>query len=504
MSSYLIGFLSDGLWSWPMVILLFGVGIVFLARLDFFPFTHPREMTKQIFSDRSSDAGASPFVSFMVTMAGRIGAGNIAGVAIAIYRGGPGALFWMWIITLTNAAISFAECSLGQLYKKKKDGVYRCTAFGCMERGLGWTRYAAVFAAVFLAATSLGLPAAASFTISNGFRYALDAPMWVISLIIAAVFALTVAFEEKKNGDMQAKVVPFMCVAYIMAALLVMLVNAEKIPSMLVLIVRSAFGRGAVMGGVEGGMLAALMQGVRRATYSSASGMGEALIPSSRAEVGHPAQQGLADAAGVFFDTLVVCTATGFMILLTGSYNTAPEIGGWQSGVTAVRRLDTVGVGYVEEAARGAFGDLAPLFIACMLLLFSFTSLVQYFYEAQEASRYLLRKEASRQRVSRILRTVMTVVIFVWGISDYRVAWDASDLALGVCIVMNLAALIAMFPRVRALYRDYRRQVQQGSEPVYDPLEGSPQFPGVDDALWHEISEDFRQKSQETPDPKSS
>lgn len=469
------------IWGVGMLILIAGSGLYFSARLGFFQFVRFKDMWTRVFEKGDSDSGISSFASFPTTMAMRIGTGNIAGVAVAIYAGGPGALFWMIAIGMTNSAVCFAETTLGQLYKVRVDGEYRGSGAHCAERGLGWKAYGTFMAIVLGLATAIFMPAAATYTISDAFQQATGAPMAVTSAIIAILLFITVFGGIKRISSVASAIVPFMTVVYMLLVIVVLVLNITRVPAVFSSVFTAAFGLNAVFGATIG---TAIQQGVKRGTFSSASGMGEATPPAAAAETSHPIKIGLSNAAGVWLDTVVVCTATGLLILLSDTYNTA---GGYLgSGMTAGVEG---GVAYVQAAASTVMGGFGNIFIAFMLLLFSFTCLLSYYYEAETSLMYLFQKpeqQPVRKIIRRILQFGMPVLVFFWGILESNTAWNLSDFALGTTTWVNMLVVILLFPKCVALYKDYVGQMKDGQDPYYDPDKLS--WKGVDVELWREIN----------------
>jgi AGCS family alanine or glycine:cation symporter len=422
-------------------------------------------------------------------MAARIGTGNVAGVAVAIYLGGPGALFWMWVVGITNSALAFVECTLGQLYKIKIDGEYRGSGAYCAERGLGWKKYGAFIAIVLMIGAACFMPAAASYTICDAFRNALGVPMWVVAVLLAALLAVIVIGGIKRIAKFASYVVPFMTIAYLLITVVILVLHAGKIPAVFATIFSSAFGKDAVFGGLIGG---AILQGIKRGTFSSAAGMGESTPAAAAAETSHPIKQGMANAAGVWLDTIVVCTATGLMILLTDCFNvTNLHIGQGAAEMVELAAAGTRGVIFVQLATRSVIGGIAPLFIAVMLFLFSFTCIISYYYEAETSALYLFQGDDQakiRRTVTWVIRIAVVVLVFVFGIAESALAWDLSDLALGACTWVNIFMLWFLFPKSVALYKDYEAQMKAGKDPYYNPNKLS--WKGVDVALWNSINAD--------------
>ena len=480
--------LNGPIWGIGMLILILGSGIYFTIRLKGFQFLHFKDMWRRILDTSESDAGVSAFASFCTTMAMRVGTGNVAGVAVAIYFGGPGALFWMILAGIFNSAVCFVECTLSNLYKTEVDGQYRGGGYYCASRGLGWNKYGKFFATVFAVGCACFMPAAATYTICDGFNNALSIPMWISALVIALLTAVVVIGGIKRISTVSSYVVPFMTAIYLITAFIIIAANIKIVPVVLLNIVKSAFGVKAVFGG---GIGLAIAQGVKRGTFSSAAGMGESMPTAAAAETSHPVKQGLAGAAGVWLDTVIVCTASGLMILITDCFNTkAGYIG---SGCAEMADLAAKGVEggviFVQYACRSIMGNIAPVFVAVMLALFSFTCLISYYYEAETACLYLFQgreKEKTRKIVTKIMQIAMPVLIFIWGNIESGLAWNLSDLTLGLCTWINMVIILALSPKAFLLYKDYQRQMKNGKDPYYDP--DILTFEGVDNKMWKQLN----------------
>lgn len=482
-----VGFLNGWIWSVGMLVLIVGSGLYLTIRLGAFQFVHFKDMWSRIIDKTDSESGISSFASFCTTMAMRVGTGNVAGVAVAIYMGGPGALFWMIIAGMTNSAVCFSECALAVLYKTRIDGQYRGGGSYCAERGLGWKKYGAFMAIVLMIGTSVFMPAAATFTIADGFQNALNIPMWVSALVIAIVMGIVVIGGVKRISAVASLIVPFMVTIYLITTLIIVVMNIGRVPAVLYDVVTSAFGANALFGGTIG---IAIQQGVKRGTFSSASGMGEASPTAAAAETSHPIKQGMANAAGVWLDTVIVCTASGLMILLTDCFNTQTGyIGAGAAELPTLAAAGTNGVIFVQLACRTVMGAIAPTFIAIMLALFSFTCLISYYYEAETAAMYLFQGEAkakARKTVTWIMRIGMPILIFIWGNIESGLAWNLSDLALGGCTWINMLVVLMLSPKVFALYKDYQAQMKEKKDPYYDPSKLC--WPGVDVEMWNDIN----------------
>ena len=491
----LIGTANGFLWGLPMLFVI-GLGGIFLTiYLGGFQFIHQKDMWSRIFDKGDSAAGISTWQSFCTTMAMRVGTGNVAGVAVALFMGGPGAIFWMIVIGITNSAVCFTECTLGVLYKTKIDGQYRGGGGYFAERGLGWGAYGAVYSLIFAIGASCFMPAAATNTICDGFRNALGIPMWVSALVIAGIMAVVVIGGVKRIGTVASYVVPPMVIVYLIATVIIIVFNITRLPSVVVLIVKNAFAPEPVMAGAFG---VVLRQGVKRGTFSSASGMGESSPTAAAAETSHPVKQGMANAAGVRLDTVIVCTASALMMLFTDCYNTDAGYVGQAFGRTeqaaqmaAYAAEGYSGVNFVQTACSTVMGGIAPLFIAIMLALFSFTCLISYYYEAESSAMYLFERssEKTRKTVTWALRIGMPILIFIWGNVAAGLAWDLSDLALGSCTFINMIPVLLLSPKAVAMYKDYEEQMKAGKDPWFDPRKYD--WSGVDKEMWMEINKDY-------------
>ena len=484
MLTSLIGSANGFLWGIPMLVVIGGAGIFFTLYLKAFQFRRFTDMWKRILDKGDSESGVSAFASFCTTMAMRVGTGNVAGVAVAVYAGGPGAVFWMILIGITNSAVNFVECVQGSLYKTKIDGEYRGGPYYVAERGLGWGPYGAFIAVISLLGIGLFMPSAATNTVCVAFAQATGAPQIVFAAVMAVIMFVTVLGGIKRISAAASAIVPFMVVVYLAVTVIVIVMNIGDFPRVFGDIIRCAFSKDALL---SGGIGVAIQQGVKRGTFSSASGMGEATPTAAAAETSHPVKVGLANAAGVWLDTVIVCTASALLILFTDCYNTA--FGYVGSGHPGMADLTSGSAVMVQYAASSVLGGFAEIFIAFMLFLFSFTCLISYYYEAETASTSLFQKPEQagvRKAITWFLRIAMPVLIFYYGIASASLAWDLADLALGSITFFNMLVVILLIKPVGAMLADYEAQMKAGQDPYYDPDKLS--FKGVDVEMWKEIN----------------
>jgi AGCS family alanine or glycine:cation symporter len=322
----IINTINDLIWSNALIVLCMGAGIYFSVVTRFLQVRYIKEMVNLLFDGKSSDKGVSSFQAFAIAISGRIGTGNIAGVATAIAMGGPGAVFWMWLIAFLGSASAFIEATLGQVYKQVNNGEYRGGPSYYIEKGLGMKWYAVLFAIATVLSTALFLPGVQSNSIALSMQNAFDIPVAYTGAGVVVLLGLIIFGGVKRIGKVAEIVVPFMAGGYILMAIVIMALNINQIPAVFSLIIRSAFDLEPAFAGIFG---MAVAWGVKRGIYSNEAGQGTAPHAAAAAEVSHPAKQGLVQAFSVYVDTLFVCTATAFMILFTGKYNVANPSGGF-------------------------------------------------------------------------------------------------------------------------------------------------------------------------------
>ena len=373
----IINSINNIVWSNALIILCLGAGIYFSVVTRFLQVRYLREMVRLLFDGKSSDKGVSSFQAFSIAIAGRVGTGNIAGVATAIAMGGPGAVFWMWVIAFLGSSSAFIEATLGQIYKEVKNGEYRGGPAYYIEKGLGVKWYAVVFALATILSMAFFLPGVQSNSIASGISNAFDVPVAVTGAAVTAILALIIFGGVKRIGNVAQFVVPFMAAAYILMTVVIICMNITEVPAIMSLIVKSAFDLEPAFAGVFG---MAISWGVKRGIYSNEAGQGTAPHAAAAAEVSHPAKQGLVQAFSVYVDTLFVCSATAFMILFTGQYNVVNPEGGF-----LVENLPGVAIGpeYTQQAVNMYFPTLGSGFVAISLFFFAFTTIMAYYYIAE-------------------------------------------------------------------------------------------------------------------------
>jgi len=469
----LVTTVSGWVWSPPLVYLCLAAGLYFSIRTRLVQVRAIPEMVRLMVSGEESAKGVSSFQALAMSLAGRVGTGNIAGVATAIAFGGPGAVFWMWVTAFLGASTSFVECTLGQLYKETDaDGRYRGGPAYYIEKCMRQKWYALLFAGVTVAATGLLMPGIQANGISASMESAWGVPTWVVALGIVIALAFIVVGGVKRIAHFASVVVPFMAVGYIVVALVVVFANASELPDVISLIVRSAFGVEAGIGAAVG---LAVEWGVKRGIYSNEAGQGTGPHAAAAAEVKHPAQQGLVQAFAVYIDTLFVCSATAFLLISTGAYTVWD--GGDASGAILYDGLDQssapveAGPGFAQAAFDTVLAGAGPSLVAVSLAFFAFTTVVAYYYMAETNVTYLLRgaRTSVLHGTVRVLQLVFLVATAYGAVATATTAWTLGDIGVGLMAWLNIIAiLIIAGPALRAL-KDYERRRKAGGEITFDP-----------------------------------
>ncbi|WP_255430986.1 sodium:alanine symporter family protein [Pedobacter sp. N36a] len=459
----IINQINDLIWSNALILLCMGAGIYFSIVTRFVQLRYLKEMVALLFGGSSSDKGVSSFQAFAIAISGRIGTGNIAGVATAIAMGGPGAVFWMWLIAFLGSASAFIEATLGQIYKQVNNGQYRGGPAFYIEKGLGVKWYAIIFAVATILSTALFLPGVQSNSIALSIHNAFDVPVAYTGIGVAVLLGLIIFGGVKRIGKVAEIVVPFMAGAYILMAIVIMAMHIQEIPSVIMLIVKSAFKLEPAFAGVFG---MAIAWGVKRGIYSNEAGQGTAPHAAAAAEVSHPVKQGLVQAFSVYVDTLFVCTATAFMILFTGKYNVINPEGGF-----IVENLPgaKIGAEYTQHAVNAHFPSLGSGFVAISLLFFAFTTIMAYYYIAETNLSYLDKK--GRKWALWTLRILILVATFYGSIKTAEAAWTLGDIGVGVMAWLNVVAILLLRKPAMIAFKDYQQQRKAGKDPVFNAKE---------------------------------
>ena len=477
----LIGTLNDVIWSLPLIYLCLAVGLYFTVRTMFLQFVNIPDMIRQLREGEDSKDGTSSLQSLMMSLAGRVGMGNIGGVATAIAFGGPGAVFWMWAMALLGAATSFIESTLGQIYKERDrdTGEYRggpayyfTKAYSHKPWGKALVVYGVLFAIVTIFATSYFLPGVQANGVAAAVEQAWSVEPWIVAVAMVILLAFIVLGGVKRIATFAVYVVPVMAVLYIVLALIILFLNADQIPVVFGSIFSSAFGMDAVFGAIVG---LAIQWGVRRGVYSNEAGQGTGPHAAAAAEVSHPAKQGFVQAFAVYIDTLFVCSATAFIIISTGAYRVyegESEAGAVIFEGGSLPATASVGPAYVQSGFDAMFSGFGPTFVAVALAFFAFTTIVAYYYMAEVNLVFITRNFSNplfRRVALRALQGLILVSVAYGAVATTGAAWGLGDIGVGSMAWLNIIGILLLQgPALKAL-KDFRAQKRQGLDPQFDP-----------------------------------
>lgn len=451
-----IDFLNTIFWGYVLIYGLLAVGIFFTIRLKFQQILRFGEMFRVVTAKPDTDnEGISPFQALCTSLASRVGTGNIAGVAVALTLGGPGAIFWMWMVALVGMATAYSESTLAQLYKvhgPEGENIYRGGPAFYIARGLGLPWLGAIFSVCLILSFGLVFNAVQANSIADAMVGAFGLPKIATGLVLAALTGVVIFGGIKKIATVAEYVVPFMAGGYLLVALYVLVTHLPLVPGMLWHIVGNAFGFAEAAGGVAGGVAAAMMNGVKRGLFSNEAGMGSApnIAAAATPVPHHPSSQGFVQALGVFIDTLVICSCTALMILLSPVYQVGGELTGTQ----------------LTQAAMGThIGVIGTYFIAVAIFFFAFTSIIGNYSYSEMAMVYL----GIGNRGGLMALRLVVLVMVVWGaLQAVATVFNLADASMGLMATINLVAIVALSGTVVKLTRDYFAQRGLGQEPTFD------------------------------------
>jgi AGCS family alanine or glycine:cation symporter len=465
-----IDFLNTIFWGYVLIYGLLAVGVFFTLRLGFIQFRHFGELFRSVLHAPSTDKeGISPFQALTVSLASRVGTGNISGVAVALTLGGPGAIFWMWMVALVGMATAYSESALAQLYKiHGPGGLYRGGPAFYIARGLGLRWAGGLFSICLILSFGLVFNAVQANAIAEAMEGAFGAPKLWVGLGLAALAGVVIFGGIRSIARVAEIVVPFMAGAYVLVALAILILNIREVPGVLGQIVGQALGLQEAAGGVAGGVTAAMLNGVKRGLFSNEAGMGSApnIAASATPVPHHPASQGFVQALGVFVDTIVICTATAVMILLSGALGAGTE---------------ATGVQLTQYALTEHIGPWGGLFVAVAIFFFAFTSIIGNYSYSENAMAFLGLGDAPTLTVLRL--GVLAMV--VWGsLQTVATVFETADASMGLMATINLLAILALSGTVAKLTKDYFDQRRAGREPEFHARD-FPELSGrIDATIW--------------------
>ena len=449
----LIARISDFLYSYLLIILLLAVGIYFTGRTRLIQFRMFLESIRVVGEKPDKPGSVSSFQALMVSTASRVGTGNIIGISTAICCGGYGAVFWMWIIAIIGGASAFVESTLAQIYKRRnpKTGESYGGPSYYIEAALHSRALAVVFAVALILTYAGGFNMLAAYNLQStfsGYRFYNPASTpWIIGAILAVVVGYCVMGGGKRIIRFTSTLVPFMGGIYVLVAVLALILNADMLPAVFSRIFSEAFDFRAIFAGFSG---SALMYGIKRGLFSNEAGVGSAPNAAASANVSHPVKQGLVQMLSVFLDTLLICSATAFMLLC--------------SGVELDEALQ--GAPYVQQALSELFGAFGPVFITVAMVLFAFTTLIGNLYYVDNALSYLVKKVPAREFMV-LFRLDAMLLIFIGAGMEINTVWNIADVLMGVMAIINLPVIVILSRPALAALRDYAEQKRQGKNPVF-------------------------------------
>ncbi|MBE0367607.1 alanine/glycine:cation symporter family protein [Pseudoalteromonas aurantia] len=451
-----LNFVSGLLWGHVLIYLLIAAGLFFTFRLGFIQFRQFPYMVKVMANSRTgAGEGISSFQAFCTSLAARVGTGNMAGVAVALYLGGAGAIFWMWLIALIGMATSFAESTLAQLYKTKdSDGNFRGGPAYYMEYGLGKRWMGVVFSLCLILAFGLVFNAVQANSIAAAFEVAFDIPKYIVGILLVIGSAFIIFGGLKTISRFAELVVPLMALAYLLVALYVCFINYDLLPAVFKQIIYSALGiEQAGAGAIGYAVMQAMIQGIKRGLFSNEAGMGSAANAAATASPNpnHPASQGYVQMLGVFVDTIIICSATAALILLSNQL--VPD-----SGVT--------GIALTQAALVQHVGEWGAIFIAIAILFFAFTSIVANYSYAETNLMFLNTKY---KHSMLIFRACVLAMVMFGAVGELGLIWTMADISMGMMAIVNVVALFMLSGFVIWLYKDYCSQLKAGITPVFNP-----------------------------------
>ena len=475
------GKIAGMLWAAPMVVLILGVGLLFTVGTGGVQFRRLKDMFHSVKKGGSKEVGISSLSSFLISVGGRVGTGNMAGVATAICFGGPGAVFWMWVAALIGGATSFAECTLAQIYKTKDPNgkEYRGGTTFYIEKGLNCKWLASLYAFFGICSSGFCMYLANTSALVDAVQESFGLSRILISLTVAVVFIIFVFGGIKSISSFANKLVPAMTIIFIVASIAVIFTHISALPGVFALIIKSAWNLQAGFGGMIG---AAVTMGIKRGVFSNEAGQGSGTFAAGAAEVEHPAQQGLVQVLAVFVDTLVICTLTAVTILITGCYNVIDP-----SGTAIVSNLEGIeaGVIYLQRGVATTFGSFASIIIGICVILFTFTSILACYYQAESNMALFLKKE--NKAALMFVKLLGVAAILYGGLSVSKLVWNLADIACGLTVWLNLIVMLLLAKPLFITLRDYDRQRNAHAERLtFDPK--ALGIKGADADLWNEIN----------------
>ncbi len=457
MADSIIDFLNkfDDVMYYPvLIIILAAAGLYFSVRSGFVQLRLFTEACRLITEKPAKgEQKISSFQALIVSTASRVGTGNIVGVSTAICIGGPGACFWMWLMCIIGASSAFVESTLAQIYKRKnKDGsCYGGPAY-YIEEALKKPVISVLFCIFLIATYAVGFNLLCSYNLQSTFEvygfYDKNTTPVIIGVILAVTVGFCIMGGGKRIIKLTEKIVPFMGIAYVLISLIILLAHIRNVPHMFMLIFEDAFDFRSIFGGFAG---SCMVMGIKRGLYSNEAGVGSAPNASASADVSHPAKQGLVQTVSVYIDTILLCTATAFMCLSSGTpYNE-----------------EVSGAMYVQNSISTVFGKAGPVFITAAMVLFAFTTLLGNLYYVDNALVYLNGKKEPGKMFMNVFYIVCVIVIFAGALMEMKFAWTIADITMGFMTLINIPCCFVLSKQAFNALKDYERQKREGKDPHF-------------------------------------
>ena len=452
-------------WGMPLVILVVGAGIYFSIRMKFPQFRYMTERVRIMGSGRDSEHGLSPLKTFIFTAARSVGVGNIAGMAAALFTGGPGSIFWLWVLALVGSSVALIEAILAQTFRVKVFGEYRGGPAYYMSRGMKNKKVGKVFGMAYAIVTVIGvaflMSSVQAYNIAHGFEDAVGGSYIIFGIALAALMGFVIFGGLKRIGETAKRISPFMALLYILMTLIIVIVNIKELPRVIALIVKSAFGAEQVFSGIVG---SAVTMGIRRGVFANEVGIGTSAITGAVGEVENPVMQGLTNALSVFIGTFFVCTPSAIMMLMTGCYNVSDGKGGFLfEGLPGVE----YGNGYVSAAINSVIPGIGKIFVAGAIFCFAFVALLAYYLYSESNLLYIFKEN---KNAVMILRSLFVLAILIGSLLSADTIWTMGDIANAFMAWINVVALIILGNLGIRIFKDYDKQKKSGVEnPKFDP-----------------------------------
>ena len=446
----LVGIVNEFLWSKLLVVMLVTIGLYFTLRTRFVQFRFFGEMFRLLGEGAKKgdkkEGAVSSFQAFCISTASRVGTGNIAGIAMAVVAGGPGSVFWMWLIALIGSASSFVESTLAQIFKIRDGEAFRGGPAYYMEQGLKSRTMGIVFSILITICFGFVFNAVQANTITAAFNNAFGIDRLVLGIILAVLTGIIIFGGVHRVAKVSEIIVPIFAVFYILVALFVVIINITEIPGVIVTIFESAFGFREMAVGSMSGMI---LVGIKRGLFSNEAGMGSAPNAAATADVTHPVKQGLIQSLGVFTDTIVICSCTAFMILLYSDYQTA----------------GLEGIELTQAALSSQIGPIGNIFIAICILLFAFSSIVGNYYYGESNIEFM----SGNKIVLNVFRMMVAGMVLFGSVAKVQLVWDLADVFMGFMAIINLIAITLLGKYAFIALKDYTDQKKAGiKDPVFD------------------------------------